>query len=219
MHYIPGLFDCPPQNPIEKLNSGYKAWEWLLYVYGLLSGPLHSVLPPSYYLHICKLVFSVWIMLQHSLPFTQICNAHAALIKYVQDFKNHYYCCHLNCLQFVCQNVHALIHITPEALQIGPGSLYTQWTLKNYIGNITRKIKQHTTPYANISKRALRCTHMNALQATIPVFAPDKSPPASSVDLDDNYCLLHACDCCMHRLTFPRTGCSISVSSRPQCPA
>ncbi|KAJ6528077.1 hypothetical protein B0H19DRAFT_1195027 [Mycena capillaripes] len=34
---IPGSFDRPPRNPAEKINSGYKAWERLLYVYG--AGP------------------------------------------------------------------------------------------------------------------------------------------------------------------------------------
>jgi hypothetical protein len=33
--YLPGSFDQPPRNIAEKINSGYKAWEWLLYLYGL----------------------------------------------------------------------------------------------------------------------------------------------------------------------------------------
>ncbi|KAF8260002.1 hypothetical protein EI94DRAFT_1706629 [Lactarius quietus] len=35
--YFPGLFDCPPRNPAEKINSGYKAWEFLLYSIHALS--------------------------------------------------------------------------------------------------------------------------------------------------------------------------------------
>jgi hypothetical protein len=33
--YIPGSFDHTLWNPAEKINSGYKVWEFLLYFYGL----------------------------------------------------------------------------------------------------------------------------------------------------------------------------------------
>jgi hypothetical protein len=33
--YLPGSFDKPPRNPAEKISSGYKAWEFLLYIVGL----------------------------------------------------------------------------------------------------------------------------------------------------------------------------------------
>ena len=33
--FFPSSFGHPPQNPAEKLSSSYKAWELLLYVYGL----------------------------------------------------------------------------------------------------------------------------------------------------------------------------------------
>ena len=31
--YLPGSFDRPPRNPAEKINSGYKAWEYLMYIF------------------------------------------------------------------------------------------------------------------------------------------------------------------------------------------
>jgi len=37
--YLPGSFDRPPRNPAEKISSGYKAWEFLTYLYGL--GPAY----------------------------------------------------------------------------------------------------------------------------------------------------------------------------------
>jgi hypothetical protein len=40
LHYLPGSFDRPPHNIAEKLTSGYKAWEFLLYLYGLAPGLL-----------------------------------------------------------------------------------------------------------------------------------------------------------------------------------
>ena len=36
-------------NITEKLTSGYKAWEFLLYLYGLGPGLLYDILPNSYY--------------------------------------------------------------------------------------------------------------------------------------------------------------------------
>ena len=30
--YLPGSFDCPPRNSAEKISSGYKAWEFLMYI-------------------------------------------------------------------------------------------------------------------------------------------------------------------------------------------
>lgn len=46
--YLPGSFDRPPRNPAEKINSGYKAWEFLLYIYGLGPGLFYDVLPFKY---------------------------------------------------------------------------------------------------------------------------------------------------------------------------
>ncbi|KIK76546.1 hypothetical protein PAXRUDRAFT_18124 [Paxillus rubicundulus Ve08.2h10] len=45
---IPGVYGRPPRNPAEKIHSGYKAWEYHLYLYGLGPGlcitsfPLHT---------------------------------------------------------------------------------------------------------------------------------------------------------------------------------
>ena len=43
--YLPGSFDCPPQNPAEKISSGYKAWEVLIYVFGYCPALLCGILP------------------------------------------------------------------------------------------------------------------------------------------------------------------------------
>jgi hypothetical protein len=67
LHYLPSSFDRPPRNIAEKLTSGYKAWEFLLYLYGLGPGLLYGVLPDAYYTNYCKLVFGVRMMNQHKL--------------------------------------------------------------------------------------------------------------------------------------------------------
>ncbi|KAM5540304.1 hypothetical protein V8D89_006123, partial [Ganoderma adspersum] len=62
--YLPGSFDRPPQNPAEKISSGYKAWEFLVYIFGL--GPClryATPLPQKYFRNFCKLVRSVHLMI------------------------------------------------------------------------------------------------------------------------------------------------------------
>jgi hypothetical protein len=58
--YLPRSFDRPPWNIAEKINRGYKAWEFLIYLYGLGPGLLHRLLPPPYWQHFCQLVSSIW---------------------------------------------------------------------------------------------------------------------------------------------------------------
>ena len=54
--YLPTSFGRTPRNPQEKISSGYKAWEFLYYLYGEGPGIFFDVLPPPYYSHFCKLV-------------------------------------------------------------------------------------------------------------------------------------------------------------------
>ena len=65
--FLPGSFDQPPRNIAEKINSGYKAWEWFLYLYGLALALLYGVLPKPYYSHLCKLVCAMRIIHQHHI--------------------------------------------------------------------------------------------------------------------------------------------------------
>ncbi|KAI9057969.1 hypothetical protein FKP32DRAFT_1660001 [Trametes sanguinea] len=190
--FLPGSFDRPPRNPAEKLTSGYKAWEFLTYVYGLLPGLLRAVQDPQYYLHFCKLVFGVRIVLQRKLQRARLVQAHQSLVEHAEEFEELYYQRREERLHFVRQSIHATTHIVPEALRMGPGASYTQWTIENYIGNITREIKQHVTPFANVSERALRRCQCNALRALYPTFSNEDGLPRGSIELGDGYALLRA---------------------------
>jgi len=77
--YFPQSFDRTPRNPAEKLSSGYKAWELLLYFYGLGPGLFYGLLPEAYYRHYCKLVVAIRIMYQHVIAPPQIRLAHQHL--------------------------------------------------------------------------------------------------------------------------------------------
>ncbi|KAG1743286.1 uncharacterized protein EDB91DRAFT_1081219 [Suillus paluster] len=57
--YLPGSFDHPPCNPTQKINSGYKAWEFLLCLFGLGPAILYGVLPNVYWKNFCKLVCGI----------------------------------------------------------------------------------------------------------------------------------------------------------------
>ena len=89
--YLPGSFDRPPRNPAEKISSGYKAWEFLLYLYGLGPGVFLNILPQTYYKHFCKLVFAVWIINQHQIKTKDLKKAHQALVEFAHEFELLYY--------------------------------------------------------------------------------------------------------------------------------
>ncbi len=193
--YLPGSFDRPPRNPAEKIRSGYKAWEFLLYVYGLLPGLLRGILPEKYYRHFCYLVAGVRIVLQTRLPLQQLPLAHRSFVLYAEGFEQLYYQSRVERLHFVRPCLHTLTHIVPEASRIGPGALHSQWTMENFIGSITREIKQHVTPYANVSERAFRRCQVNSLKAIDPSFAiAEPGVPSTGIDLEDGYALLRAAD-------------------------
>ncbi|TFK86309.1 hypothetical protein K466DRAFT_493052 [Polyporus arcularius HHB13444] len=193
--YLPGSFDRPPRDPAKKISSGFKAWEFLLYVYGLLPGLLRHILPPDLYDHFCTLVAGVRVVLQHVQHPEQLPQAHANLVEYVTRFEDIYYDRRAERLHFVRPCLHTLLHVVPETIRVGPGPLHSQWTLENFIGNITREIKQHVTPYANVSERAYRRCQVNAIKAIIPALAdPEPSLPPTSLDLNNGYSLLRARD-------------------------
>ena len=67
LHYLLSLFNYPPHNIAEKLISGYKAWEFFLYLYGLGPSLLLGIPPNLYYINYCKLVFGVCVTNQYRI--------------------------------------------------------------------------------------------------------------------------------------------------------
>lgn len=193
--YLPGSFDRPPRNPQEKISSGYKAWEWMLYLYVLGPGVFRAVLPEKYWQHHCLLVFAVRIFLQRTITRKQLLEAHSAIVRYCVKFEEIYYQRLPERLHFVRQSIHTLIHIGPETLRMGPGALYTQWTMERIIGDLTAELRQPSQPYKNLSERASRRCQMNALKAMIPDLEPEETKtPRASEAVGDGYRLLTAHD-------------------------
>ena len=118
--YLPSSFDCPPHNIAEKINSGYKAWEWLLYLYGLAPVLLYGVLPMVYYIHFCKLVWGMCIIQQHRIRTSDLIVAQQMLLSFSHEFKLLYYQCRMDQIHLCQQSIHALLHLASKVIRIGP---------------------------------------------------------------------------------------------------
>jgi hypothetical protein len=200
--YLPGSFDRPPRNPAEKISSGYKAWEFLMYLYSLGPGLFYNVLPEKYWKHFCKLVYGMRVMNQYHIKTEDLKNAHLALLEFVNEFELLYYQRRPERLHFVRQSIHALTHLAPEAVRIGPPICSSQWTMERTIGNLVEEIRQPSNPYANLSQRGLQRCQVNTLKSMFPSLEEEKSKiPQGAVDLGRGYVLLRARDRYLYKLS------------------
>jgi hypothetical protein len=193
--YLPGSFDRPPRNPAEKISSGYKAWEFLLYLFGLGPGLFYNVLPEKYWRNFCKLVYGVRIVNQHKIKATDLQKAHIALLEFASGFEELYYQRRTEHLHFIRQSIHGVAHLTSEVMRLGPATCSSQWTMERTIGNLGQEIRQPSNPFKNLSQRALQRCQINALKAMIPDL--ETSPPdvpRGAKELGDGYVLLRARD-------------------------
>ncbi|KAF9470601.1 hypothetical protein BDN70DRAFT_939565 [Pholiota conissans] len=193
--YLPGSFDRPPRNIAEKINSGYKAWEWLLYLYGLAPALLYGILPQPYYSHFCKLVKAMRIIQQHKIKTSDLRMAKDLLQSFAYEYEMIYYQRRVDRLHFCRQSIHALLHLAAETTRIGPPICSSQWTMERTIGNLGEEIRQPSNPYANLSQRGLLRCQVNALNAMIPDLQPEPSGvPRGGIDLGGGFALLRAQD-------------------------
>ncbi|KAF5335649.1 hypothetical protein D9758_017763 [Tetrapyrgos nigripes] len=164
---LPGSFDCPPRNPAEKINSGYKCWEWLMYIFGLAPALLYGVLPDEHWDSFCKLVAGFRIFNQRSISKDQLRRGHKLLIDFTEEYEKLYYQRKESQLHFCRQSIHRLSHLGPEAARIGPALCYSQWSMESSIGYFTSMIRQDSTPYANLSALSVRHAQNGAVLAMI----------------------------------------------------
>ena len=191
--YLPGSFDRPPRNPAKKMNSGYKAWEYVLYLYGLCLVMLHRILPEKYWKHFCKLIYGVQSVSQRRITTEHVWKAHRALLEYGDEFEIIYYQRLHSRLHFIRPVLHMLCYLASEAVRIDPGSYLSQWTIERTMGDIGEEVKQPSNPFQNFSERGLQRAQVNALKAMISTHEPDKDRlPRGSINLNDGYVLLRA---------------------------
>lgn len=154
--YFPGSFDCTPRNPAEKISSGYKAWEYLLYVFGLCPALLCDLLPQPYWSNFCKLATGVRLVQQCVVSVTQLVDAHRLLLAFTEEYEALYYQQKVERLHFCRQSIHALSHLPSDTIRLGPGVYSSQWTLERTIGNLREELRQPSKPYANLANQGRR---------------------------------------------------------------
>ena len=188
--YLPTSFGQTPRNPQEKISSGYKAWEFLNYIYGEGPGVFYGVLPEPYYSHFCRLVWAIRIIHQHTISQEQLVTAHELLLRWVLEFETLYCGRNPDRLHFVHQCVHSLTHLARETHRLGPLWLSSQWTMERVIGYLGSLLRQPSNPFRNLAAQTRRVVHTNALVAMWPDFEKQKEDPQGSRDIGDNYLLL-----------------------------
>lgn len=193
--YIPGSFDRPPRNPAEKINSGYKAWEFLLYFFGLGPCLFFNLLPDNYWAHYCKLVRGFRILLQEEIHPAELKEAHDRITEFSDGFENLYCQRRADRIHFVRPSIHTPSHIAPETMRVGCAIIFAQWSMERTIGNLGEEIKQHSNAFINLAQRGLRRCQINALKSMIPDIEPLESAlPRGARDLGDGYAFLRALD-------------------------
>ena len=86
--YLPGTFDQPPCNLAEKILSGYKAWEFFIYVFALGPGIFLDVLPDIYWSHYCQLIAGIWLIHQSAITLAQVLDVHKLLVEFIKEFED-----------------------------------------------------------------------------------------------------------------------------------
>ena len=89
--YLPGSFDHPPHNPAKKINSKYKAWEYLMYIFRLGPGLFYGVLPKQYWKNLCWLVCGICQAYQSKILLSSLKDLHQFLLDSVIEFEQLYY--------------------------------------------------------------------------------------------------------------------------------
>ena len=188
--WFPRSFDRTPRNPAEKLSSGYKAWELLLYFYGLGPNLFYGILPEPYYRHYCKLVVGVRTFYQRRIARQQLEPAHKILLEWAAEFEHLYYQRKTERMHFVRQCVHAIIHLGPETVRVGPPSLSAQWTMERVIGVFGSLLRQPSNLFSNLREQARKVAEINAVVAMYPEIEFQTAEPRGSLNLGQGYILL-----------------------------
>ena len=193
--FIPSSFGRAPRNPAEKINSGYKAWEFQIYLIGLGPALFRHILPKEYWVNYYKYVSGIRILQKWAISPDDLQRGHRLLCDFTREFEELYYQCRADRIHFIRQSVHLLTHIASETIRVGPLSCYSQWAIETAIGNLGEEIRQDRDPYANIAQRGVLRAQLNSILAMFPNLDLDHTGtfPRGAKDLGQGYALLRAC--------------------------
>ncbi|TFY65491.1 hypothetical protein EVJ58_g1955 [Rhodofomes roseus] len=193
--YMPGSFGRPPRNPAEKISSGYKCWEFLHWMYGMLPALLYGILPERFWRNFCKLVAGIRIIFQRHTTRKEREYAHQMIASFVYEFEKLYVQRKISRMHFLPQCFHAILHHAMDTERIGPLICSSQFTMERTIGDLGAEIRQPSDPFSNLAQRALRRAQVNGLKAILPELDRDQAGCTSSnvpiCKLGDGYSLLH----------------------------
>lgn len=188
--YFPSSFHRPPRNPAEKISSGYKSTEYYLYLFGLGPAFFCVLLPEKYWIHFCKLVHGIHIIIQRSVTGAQLREAHSFLTQFVEEYEFLYYQRRMDQLHFCRPCLHTLLHTSPECTRMGPGCYSSQYTMEHAIGDLGGEIRQPSNMYGNLWQIALRRSQRNALIKVCPELEPSFPIPITCHDCGEGLRLL-----------------------------
>jgi hypothetical protein len=126
----------------------------------------------------------------------ELLESHECYSEFSDEFELLYIQRRADHIHFVHPVIHILSHVPADTVRKGPRALHGQWLLERTIGNLGEELRQHSTPYTNISQCAIGRCQVNALKSIIPDFEPPEKIPHNSVDLGSGYFLLGATDNC-----------------------
>ncbi|KAF9218998.1 hypothetical protein BS17DRAFT_659001, partial [Gyrodon lividus] len=89
--HLPGSSDVTPCNPAEKMNSWYKATEYITWLYSLCPALLYNILPEKYWRNFCQFVAALYIMSQYSIKPEDLICAHQLFAEWEHEFETLYY--------------------------------------------------------------------------------------------------------------------------------
>ncbi|KAF8226511.1 hypothetical protein L208DRAFT_1018239, partial [Tricholoma matsutake] len=189
--FFPASFGHTPQNPKEKINTGYKAIEWINYFWILGPAVFRLVLPHEVWIHFCKLVSGIRVIHRRKIPVLELQHADKLLLRWVTEFEKIYCDRDLHRIHLVLPCVHTIIHLAAETARLGPLGVYAQWALKNTISNLGREVHQHSNPFMNLSERGLLRARINAVKALVQDFdLVTNKLPRAACDLGGGYVFL-----------------------------
>jgi hypothetical protein len=82
-HFILSSFGHAPRNPAEKINSGYKAWEFQIYLIGLGPGFFQHILTKDYWANYYKYVSGVYLLQQWTISPANLQCGHKLLCEFI----------------------------------------------------------------------------------------------------------------------------------------